>query len=281
MPTDVNISYTLPAADVLLALEADSQNGLSTAEAAARLVSHGSNTLIEGRRRSPARILFDQFADFMIVVLLAAAVVSGVIGDATDTVVILVIVALNAVIGFVQEYRAEAAIAALRQMAAPVARVLRGGHSHNIPAQELVPGDIVLLEAGAVVPADLRLLEAASLQTQEAALTGESAAVHKLADARVAENAALGDRFTMAYKGTLVVHGRARGVVVATGMNTELGRIAQLLHATGEGKTPLQKRLARFGRILAIAVLALCTMIFAAGVLRGEPVMLMLLTAIS
>ncbi|HJW81540.1 MAG TPA: HAD-IC family P-type ATPase, partial [Acidiferrobacterales bacterium] len=216
-----------------------------------------------------------------IMVLLAAAVVSGIIGDVTDTVVILVIVVLNAVIGFVQEYRAEAAIAALRQMAAPVARVLRDGRSHSIPAQELVPGDIVLLDAGAVVPADLRLLEVAELQTQEAALTGESAAVRKLADAQVAENAALGDRFTMTYKGTLVVHGRGRGVVAATGMNTELGRIAQLLHGAEEGKTPLQKRLARFGKILAIVVLALCAVIFAAGVLRGEPVLLMLLTAIS
>jgi Ca2+-transporting ATPase len=226
-------------------------------------------------------MLLDQFTDFMIVVLLAAAVVSGVIGDVTDTVVILVIVVLNAVIGFIQEYRAEAAIAALRKMAAPVARVLRDGRSHSIPAQELVPGDIVLLDAGAVVPADMRLLEVAALQTQEAALTGESAAVRKSADAQIADDAALGDRFTMAYKGTLVVHGRARSVVVATGMDTELGRIAQLLHSAEEGKTPLQKRLARFGKILAIVVLALCAVIFASGVLRGEPVLLMLLTAIS
>jgi Ca2+-transporting ATPase len=273
--------YARPAAEVLRALAVDPVHGLSAAEAATRLAQQGPNVLIEGRRRGPARMFLDQLTDFMIVVLLAAAVVSGVIGDVTDTVVILVIVVLNAVIGFIQEYRAEAAIATLRQMAAPVARVLRDGRSHSIPAQELVPGDIVLLDAGAVVPADVRLLEVAALQTQEAALTGESAAVRKSADAQVVADVALGDRLTMAYKGTQVVHGRAHGVATATGMDTELGRIAQLLHSAEEGKTPLQKRLARFGKVLAIVVLALCAVIFAAGVLRGELVLLMLLTAIS
>ncbi len=281
MPTDNKAYYTLPAADVVLALATEAQRGLGAAVAAARLVTHGPNALIEGRRRGPVRMFVDQFTDFMIVVLLAAAVVSGIIGDLTDTLVILVIVTLNAVIGFMQEYRAEAAIAALRQLAAPVARVVRDGRPHSLPAQELVPGDIVLLDAGAVVPADLRLIEAANLKTQEAALTGESAAVNKSVDAQVAIDAPLGDRFTMAYKGTQVVHGRARGVVTATGMETELGRIARLLHSAGESKTPLQKRLAHFGKMLAIAVLALCAVIFAAGVLRGEPVLLMLLTAIS
>jgi Ca2+-transporting ATPase len=274
-------AYAHPAAEVLRGLTVDPVHGLTATEATARLTQHGPNVLIEGRRRGPLRMFLDQFTDFMIVVLLVAAVVSGVIGDVTDTVVILVIVGLNAVIGFIQEYRAEAAIAALRQLAAPLARVLRDGRSHSIPAQELVPGDIVLLDAGAVVPADLRLLEVAALQTQEAALTGEAAAVRKSAEASIAHDAALGDRFTMAYKGTLVVHGRARAVVVATGMDTELGRIAQLLHTAEDVKTPLQKRLARFGKVLAIAVLALCAVIFIAGVQRGEPVLLMLLTAIS
>ena len=281
MRDDHLLAHARPAAEVLRTLAVDPVHGLSAADATTRLAQHGPNALIEGRRRRPARMLLDQFTDFMIVVLLAAAVVSGFIGDVTDTVVILVIVVLNAVIGFIQEYRAEAAIAALRQLAAPVARVLRDGRSHSIPAQELVPGDIVLLDAGAVVPADVRLLEVAALQTQEAALTGESAAVRKSADAQIAVDAPLGDRFTMAYKGTLVVHGRARGVVTATGMDTQLGRIAQMLQTTEEGKTPLQKRLARFGKVLAIVVLVLCAVIFAAGVLRGEPVLLMLLTAIS
>jgi magnesium-transporting ATPase (P-type) len=187
MRDDHHLPHARPAAEVLRALAVDPVQGLSAAEAATRLAQHGPNALIEGRRRGPVRMFLDQFTDFMIVVLLAAAVISGVIGDVTDTVVILVIVVLNAVIGFVQEYRAEAAIAALRQLAAPLARVLRDGRSHSIPAQELVAGDIVLLDAGAVVPADVRLLEVAALQTQEAALTGESAAVSKSADAQIAD----------------------------------------------------------------------------------------------
>jgi len=191
-----------------------------------------------------------------------------------------VIVVLNAVIGFVQEYRAEAAIAALRQMAAPVARVLRDGRSHSIPAQELVPGDIVLLDAGAVVPADVRLLEVARSRPREAALTGESAAVRKSADAPVAPTPPSATASPWPNKGTLVVHGRARGVVAATGMDTELGRIAQLLHGARRADAAAEAAGA-LGKALAIVVLALCAVIFAAGVLRGEPVLLMLLTAIS
>jgi Ca2+-transporting ATPase len=267
--------------EIMRALGTDATQGLSAADAATRLARHGPNVIQEGRRRGPLRMFLDQFTDFMILVLLAAALVSGIIGDLTDTLVILVIVALNAVIGFVQEYRAERAIAALRRMSAPQTRVVRDGHSRAIPARELVPGDVVLLDAGAIVPADLRLLESAALNTQEAALTGESAAIDKSATAQIEKNAPIGDRFTMAYMGTLVVHGRARGVVTASGMDTELGRIAGMLHGTEAAKTPLQKRLARFGRILAIAVLVLCGLIFLSGVLRGEPVLLMLLTAIS
>ena len=274
-------AHVRPVTEILRALAVEPDRGLTAAEAATRLVQYGPNILIEDRRRSPLRMFLGQFTDFMIVVLLAAAVVSGVIGSVTDTVVILVIVVLNAVIGFIQEYRAEAAIMALRRMAAPLARVLRDGRSHDIPTQELVAGDIVLLDAGVVVPADIRLLETAAFQIQEATLTGESAAVNKTVDAQIADNAALGDRINMAYKGTLVVHGRARGVVTAIGMDTELGRIARLLHTAEDSKTPLQKRLARFGNVLAITVLALCAVIFTAGVLRGEQVLLMLLTSIS
>jgi len=262
-------------------LASDATHGLTAREAATRLATHGPNALAEGRRRGPLRMLFDQFTDFMIVVLIAAAVISGLLGDMVDTVVILVIIVLNAIVGFVQEYRAERAMAALRQLAAPLAQVRRDGQSHSIPAAELVPGDLVLLEAGSVVPADLRLLECAALKTQEAALTGESAPVDKSADSLAAGDAPLGDRRNMAYKGTLAVNGRGHGLVVATGMDTELGRIAQLLHGAEETRTPLQKRLARFGRALAIAVLVLCTILFVVGVLRGEPVLRMLLTAIS
>jgi Ca2+-transporting ATPase len=274
-------AHARPATEVLRALAADPVHGLTATEATTRLAQHGPNTLIEGRRRGPVRMLLDQFTDFMILVLLAAAVVSGAIGDVVDTIAILVIVVLNAVIGFVQEYRAERAIAALKQMAALTAHTVRDGRSRIIPAAELVPGDIVLIEAGAGVPADLRLIAVAQLKTDEAALTGESQPVEKLTRPLHEEGLPLGDRRNLAFKGTLVTYGRGRGVVVATGMATELGRIAGLLGAEEETKTPLQKRLARFGRTLSVAVLVICAVLFLVGVLRGEPLLLMALTAIS
>jgi Ca2+-transporting ATPase len=225
-------------------------------------------------------MLASQFTDFMILVLLAAAIVAGVIGDVQDSIAIVVIVLLNGILGFVQEYRAERAIAALRQMASPQARVIRDGQPGLIDAVELVPGDLVELEAGNILPADLRLTELASLKVDESVLTGESQPVEKQLATLRETDLPLGDRLNLAYKGTVVTCGRARGLVVATGMQTELGKIAALL--SGEsGRTPLQKRLARFGRNLAMWVLAICAMIFIAGWLRGEPPMLMLLTAIS
>jgi len=235
--------------------------GVKSREAAQRLARHGRNELSEGRRRPPWRILLDQFADFMIVVLIAAAVVSGVIGEPQDTIAIIAILVLNAVIGFIQEYRAERAMAALKRIAAPGASVLRAGRRVTLAAHELVPGDVVALEAGNIVPADLRLTEAVRLQVNESALTGESAAVEKTVAALRDAEAPLGDRRNMGYKGTIVSYGRGRGIVVATGMATELGRIATLLAAADDNKTPLQKRLARFGGRLAMAVLAICAII--------------------
>jgi len=269
-----------PALAAISALGTSPQ-GLATAEATQRLEKYGPNALPEGARRSPLRMLVDQFADFMILVLVAAAVVSGIVGEPSDTIAIIVIVLLNAVIGFVQEWRAERAMAALRLMAAPSARVRRDGAVATLPADELVPGDIVLLEAGNVVPADLRLVEAAQLRCAEAALTGESLPVEKRTDALPDPQLPLGDRACMAWKGTLVANGRGVGLVVATGLSTELGRIARLLASAEEVKTPLQKRLARFGARLAWAVLGICAIVFAAGLLRGEPPALMFLTAVS
>jgi Ca2+-transporting ATPase len=273
--------HQLPTDEVVRRLHTDARTGLSAADVRERLERHGRNEIREGRRRGPGAMFLGQFADFMIVVLIVAALVSGLIGDVVDTLVIVAIVLLNAVIGFVQEYRAERAVAALRQMAALNAQVRRDGDAALIPAAELVPGDVVVIEAGNAVPADLRLVEAVHLKIDEAALTGESQPVDKLADPLRDADVPLGDRRNMAYKGTLATYGRGRGVVVATGMQTEIGRIAALLHAAKETKTPLQKRLARFGRLLAIAVLAICAMLFAIGVARGEPLLLMLLTAIS
>ena len=261
-------------------LDSDLVTGLSAEVAATRLKQTGPNALPVAGRRHPLAMLASQFTDFMILVLIAAAIIAGILGDLQDTIAIVVIVCLNGILGFVQEYRAERAMAALRQMASPQARVIRDGQPGLIDAADLVPGDLVELEAGNILPADLRLTELASLKVDESALTGESQPVDKQLEKLQETELPLGDRLNLAYKGTVATYGRARGLVVATGMQTELGKIAALL--SGEsGKTPLQKRLARFGRNLAIVVLAICALIFIAGWLRGEPPMLMLLTAIS
>ncbi len=258
----------------------DPQHGLADEEAARRAARHGPNELAERAGKSAWRLFADQFRDFMIVVLIGAGIVSGIVGEPIDALAIGVIVLLNGVIGFVQAWRADRALAALKQLAASQATVLRGGELRRVPASTLVPGDVVLLEAGNQVPADLRLTDAARLVVDESALTGESVGVAKHTRALGEDAQALGDRHNMAYKGTTASQGRGRGLVVAIGMGTELGRVAQLLE-TGDRATPLQRRLAAFGRRLALAVLAICAVIFAAGVARGEPVVLMLLTAVS
>ncbi|GBD95334.1 MAG TPA: cation-translocating P-type ATPase [Nitrospirae bacterium] len=258
-----------------------STQGLSSEEVAERLLEYGPNELKEVKKKTLFMMFLDQFKDFMIMVLIAAAVVSGIIGELVDTIAIVVIVILNAIIGFVQEYRAEKAMKALKQMAAPTALVLRDNNIISVPASELVPGDIVMLEAGRIVPADIRLTESAQLKIEEAALTGESIPVEKTVETFSGESIPLGDRKNMAYKGTIVSYGRGTGIVVATGMKTELGKIATLLQDEEEVKTPLQKRLAKFGQRLGIAVLAICAIVFATGLMRGVEPLLMFLTAIS
>ena len=258
-----------------------SAQGLSADEVRTRLLEHGPNELTETARKSVLMMFLDQFKDFMILVLIAAAAISGIIGDASDTIAIIVIVVLNAVIGFVQEYRAEKAMQLLMKMSAHSALVIRDGNPVTIPATQLVPGDVVILETGRIIPADMRLIEAARLKVEEATLTGESLPVEKHVEPLPDEHLPLGDRKNMAYKGTVVTYGRGTGVVTATGMGTELGKIATLLQNGEEVRTPLQKRLATFNRKLALAVLAICVVIFTVGVLRGEPPLLMLLTAIS
>ncbi len=273
--------HAMPAQDVAKRLDVDPRHGLSEAEVAARIERYGPNELARAERRSTAAIFFRQFTDFLILVLLAAAVVSGLAGDLKDTALILVIVIANAVIGFVQEYRADQAMAALRKLAAPTASVVRDSQPAQVPASSLVPGDVVLLDAGTAVPADLRLVESAHLKINEAALTGESVPVDKHIDALEGDGLAIADRRNLAYKGTTATYGRARGVVIATGMDTELGKIATMLGEAQEPKTPLQTRIAKFGRVLGLAILAICVVIFADGVWRGQPVLLMFLTAIS
>ena len=273
-------AYKKTAAELFEEL-GSSAAGLPPEEAALRLRKYGPNALKEKEARSPLAMFLDQFRDFMILVLIAAAAISGAIGEFLDLAVILAIVVLNAAMGFVQEYRAQKAMEALKKLAAPSAAALRAGVPAQVRADRLVPGDVVLLEAGSVVPADLRLTECASLKTEEAALTGESLSVEKHALPIPEDGLPLGDRRNMAYSGTSVSYGRGRGVVTATGMATELGKIAGMLQEEEEVQTPLQKRLTAFAKKLAWAILAICAAVFGVGLLRGEPPALMLLTAVS
>ncbi|MCX5722212.1 MAG: calcium-translocating P-type ATPase, PMCA-type [Nitrospirae bacterium] len=273
--------HLLSPSDVATHLSVDPDAGLTSEEAARRIIHYGLNEIRERPPRQLWRMFLDQFTDFMILVLIGAAIISGIVGEPPDAIAIVVIVLLNGAIGFVQEYRAERAVAALKLLAASTARVRRGGQVTEISALQLVPGDVVLLEAGNVMPADLRLIEAVQLKVDESLLTGESVPVEKRIASLHEAEAPLGDRVNLAYKGTSATYGRGSGLVVATGMQTELGRIASMLGKEGAVKTPLQKRLALFGQRLALAALAICAIVFAVGVLRGESVVLMFLTAVS
>jgi Ca2+-transporting ATPase len=268
------------AESVAKILASDTEHGLTETEAAQRLLQ-GTNTLPQKTLRAPWRVLLSQFTDTMILVLLAAAMVAGAVGEAQDAIVILVILVLNGVLGFVQEYRAERALAALNRMASPQAQIVRDGLIRHLPAAELVPGDVVVLEAGNLVPADTRLLHSAELAVQESALTGESAPVEKIFDACLPATTAVAERNNMAFQGTLVSRGRALAMVVATGQQTELGGIASMLAAEPDTKTPLQIRLATLGKQLGVAVLGICALVFALGLYQGQPLLTMFLTAIS
>jgi len=276
----VDEACALESTDILSSL-GTTPEGLSAEEAARRLADIGPNELPVGEKRTIPAMVLDQFKDFLILLLLGAAVVSGVLGELADTIAILVIVVLNAVIGVVQEYRAERAMEALREMAAETATVRRAGQTFEIPAAELTVGDIVLLDAGRVVPADLRLIESAGLRAAEAALTGESLAVEKYTEPVDDADAPIGDRSSMAYRGTQIVYGRGVGVVTAVGLATELGKIAHLLGTTGDTKTPLQKRLAQFSKQLGLAALALCGIVFVVGVVQGGDILEMFITAVA
>lgn len=271
----------LSAAEALSRLGVDPAAGLSSAEVERRRLRYGSNELQEQGGRSALAIAVAQLADAMIVLLVLAAIVSALLGDGEDAIVIVAVVVLNGVIGFTQEYHAERAVQALKRLAAAHARVLRAGSAATVPEREVVPGDIVLLEAGAVVPADLRLIEVAALRIEEAVLTGEAHPADKETTPLPNASLALGDRANMAFKGTLVANGRGIGVAVDTGMQTEFGRIAAQLSQTERLPTPLQRRLARFGRQISLAAIAICVFVFLAGALRGEPVLEVFLTAVS
>ncbi len=259
--------------------------GLSSQEVASRLEKYGANTLQEGKKKSLLEKFVDQFKDFMILVLLVAAVVSMFAHsgepDPTDAIIILAVVLLNAILGVFQESKAEEAIEALKKMASPVASVLRDGHVEHVKGEDIVVGDIVILEAGDVVPADMRLFEVNTVKIEESALTGESVPVDKDLVIPTGDEVGIGDRTNMAFSSTNVTYGRAVGVVTSTGMNTEVGKIANMLANTEEGKTPLQENQDALGKWLTIMILVIAVIIFVVGMLRGNEWTHMLLTAIA
>jgi Ca2+-transporting ATPase len=280
VPASAKDWHALPASAVAGEFAVDIAAGLATTEAQARLETHGANRLAEKAPR-PAWLKFlDQFRNFLVIVLLGAAVLAGAVGDLKDAIVIGVVVLLNATLGFFQEHRAEAALAALKNMLAPVARVRRDGRPALIPAEELVPGDILLLEAGDRVPADARVLVAHGAEAAEAALTGESHAVAKMPES-VAEKSALAERRGMVFMNTVVTRGRIEAVVTATGMATEMGRIAGLLAETADAATPLQIQLDALGKRLAAIAGAVVALIFVIGLARGDDLARTAMTAIA
>lgn len=255
--------------------------GLDTNEVKKRLDQYGENKLEEKDGKTLSDMIMDQFKDVLIIILVIAAIVSIALGEIIDGSFIIAIVILNAVLGVVQENKASNALKALKEMAAPAAKVIRNNKLEKIASSELVPGDIVVLEAGDYVPADIRLIESVNLKIEEAALTGESVPVEKEADALVDTDAPLGDRENMAFMSTIVTYGRGKGVVTSTGMKTEIGNIANMLNEVEEEATPLQKKLAQFGKILGIVCLSVCTIIFILGIIRDEPLLEIFMTSVS
>ncbi len=260
----------------------DPSRGLTPEEASRRLETAGYNELVAAKGPSALQQFIGQFNDFIIWVLIGAALISGpLLGEWTDAIAILVIVLLNGILGFVQEYRAGKALEALRNLTAPTAQVVRDGRPHEIPAREIVPGDIIILETGDLVPADARLVETRNLSVDQAVLTGESAPVRKEAEPAVPPDTPLPDRTTMVYSSTIATRGRGRALVTATGVRTELGKIAQLVQEIGPETTPLQVQLERVGRLLVYAALVIVAVIFILGVIRGDPIVQMFLVAVS
>lgn len=262
-------------------LDTDLKSGIQESVVQQRLEEYGKNELEEKKGRNPIKIFLMQFTSTIVIVLLVAAVITGIIGELRDTIVISIILIINALIGFSQEYRAEKAMSTLKKLSIPKVRVKRSGTEKVISSTEIVPGDIVFLEAGNYVPADMRLIDTHNLKIQESALTGESQPVEKDADEIFEKDADLAMRKNMAYSGTVVSYGRAVGIVVRTGMKTEIGKIAAMLQEDEEGQTPMQKRLDKLGRILAFASLVIVVVIFLMGVLRGEDLKVMFMTAVS
>ena len=254
-------------------LQTHVEQGLTQQEAQERLLKNGYNELTEKPRPGFFAMLLDQFNNFLVIILIVAAIVSLLLGEYIDSVAIMVIVALNSVVGVIQESKAEKAIAALRKMATPRVQVIRGGHRFTVPARELVVGDLVLLEAGNYVPADMRLVESVNLKVEEASLTGESVPVEKNAAVVLDREIPLGDRTNTVFMSTLITYGRGRGIVAGTGMHTQIGLIAEMLQSYEDEDTPLQKKLEQMGKILGTACLFICGIVFIYGLFRDTHLM--------
>jgi len=272
--------HTLKQQNVMEIVQTSSK-GLSFKEAEMRLLKYGKNKLQEGKKKSIFIMFLEQFKNIMVVILLIAAVISGLLGELTDTFIILAVVFINAFVGIIQENKAEKALAALEKMSAPFARVKRNGIVQSIKSEDIVPGDIVLIEAGDYIPADMRLIESASLKIEEASLTGESVPVEKTVNVIEKKETVIGDRQNMAYSGSSVTYGRGAGIVTATGMDTETGRIAEYLAEQDFEQTPLQKKLVIMGKYMSIAVVFIAIVIFLTGILQGRNYFEMFLTAVS
>ena len=271
--------------DVKKELATDIEKGLSSKQVGEKQQNVGFNELKARKKKSLIVKFLEQFKDFMIIVLIIAAIVSGIVGilegeGITDTIIILIVVIINAIIGVAQENKAEKSLEALQKLSAHASKVIRNGKMIVIPSRELVPGDVVVLETGDYVPADLRIIEAVNLKSQESALTGESVPVEKIIDT-INEEVGIGDRTNMLFSSSLITYGRGKGIVVETGMNTEVGKIAEIINSSEEGTTPLQEKLNKLGKILGIAALAICVVIFIIGLLYGKEPIHMFMTAVS
>ena len=267
-------------------LQTNLEKGLSSEEVAKRKEKYGLNELKSKKKKSLFQKFLDQFKDFSIIILIIAAIVSGFVGVAegegiTDTIIILIVVVVNAIIGVTQESKAEKSLEALQKLTDHASKVIRNGEVTVIPAKELVPGDIVVLDTGDYIPADLRIIEAVNLKSQEASLTGESVPVEKITDKIEDEETSLGDRLNMLFSSSLVTYGRGKGIVVETGMTTEVGKIAGMINQVDEQITPLQNKLNKLGKTLGIAALLICIFIFIIGLIQGKEPIHMFMTAVS
>ncbi|WP_136606398.1 calcium-translocating P-type ATPase, SERCA-type [Paenibacillus dokdonensis] len=273
--------HQMNAEDLQQVLSVEPQHGLTEEQADERRKQHGSNELSEGKKISLFALFLNQFKDFMVLVLMGATLVSGLLGEYLDAITIIAIILLNGILGFVQEFRAERSLRALKQLSAPSAKVLRDGKTVSIPAKMLVPGDIVMLESGDRIPADIRWLETSSCYIEESALTGESVPVGKHSQAITESEVPLGDQKNLGFMGTMMTRGTAKAIVIRTGMNTEMGKIADLIQNTDTQQTPLQHRLEQLGKLLIILSLGLTVMVVAAGILHGQPAVGMFLAGVS